>query len=384
MYITESWVHRITISSLSSPHLLKYLSMDSGAIVDEGISIMVVYMLYGMYTLISFLSIYFLWHHPRAIWHPRKLLLSLISTMFIVHTGVMLEMSICFVNDLKDTFGKVNGRLNLQAQLVEAMLARINFFLSDVIVVWRAMSLSSHAPSYKSRYVLSACLFASFVVLSVDGGFTLTALLRQNAQERLFALSSIGTTPVEQLGLMRITLPIVLFVTNIIATGYIGLAWWSFRKATKDFSKHAQEVMNIGQTLLFMFESGFIYSIIWIIIIFDIVFTFPPKITIALDLIIPQITAIYPALIILLNAAQKSIYTQNKNKKGDGSCHPNHASASVPIQNQSVVGILTTQFQLDIINNTFTTDIMAVDEEIFRRTSIEKSPGLDESNSESV
>lgn len=46
--------------------------------------------------------------------------------MFVIHTGLMVEMSICFLNDVKSTYERIDGRLNLQAQLVEALFARIN------------------------------------------------------------------------------------------------------------------------------------------------------------------------------------------------------------------------------------------------------------------
>ncbi|KIK59056.1 hypothetical protein GYMLUDRAFT_44799 [Collybiopsis luxurians FD-317 M1] len=261
--------------------------------------------------------------------------------MFVIHTGLMVEMSICFLNDVKSTYERIDGRLNLQAQLVEALFARINYFLSDFIVVWRAWSLSESLPRFKSRYVLSLCLFASFVMLVVDGAFTLVALSKQNLQDQSLALSSIGTTPIQRLGMLRIALPLVLFVTNTVATGYIGVTCWMFRRAISSSVEKPKEIINIGQTLLFMFESGFLYSMIWIVIIFDIAVSFPAKVTIALDLIIPQITAIYPALIILLNAAQKSI-SDEKDKE-----EATHPAATVQAT-RSV--ILTTQFQLDTVD----------------------------------
>ena len=124
------------------------------------------------------------WHLARR--HPlgsqsRRLLLLVILVMFIVHTCLMAEVSICFLDDIKGIFQAVNGRINLQAQIAEAVLARINvriqyfcgihiaqrrwwqYFLSDVVVVWRAWSLPQRRSSLKySRYILGVCLLASF------------------------------------------------------------------------------------------------------------------------------------------------------------------------------------------------------------------------------
>ncbi|KIK64723.1 hypothetical protein GYMLUDRAFT_399743 [Collybiopsis luxurians FD-317 M1] len=145
----------------------------------------------------------------------------------------------------------------------------------------------------------------------LDGGFALATLLRQHGEGHPlpFAVGNIDEGPY-QVG-KRIPLPLCLFITNIAATGYIGLAFWEFRNATKGYLEPSKKIINIRQTLYLMFESGLLYSIIWAVIFFDLVFCFPPEGSIVLGLITPQITAIYPALIILLNATQKSAWATN-------------------------------------------------------------------------
>ncbi|KIK64722.1 hypothetical protein GYMLUDRAFT_56736 [Collybiopsis luxurians FD-317 M1] len=221
--------------------------------------------------------------------------------MFVVHTGHMFEMGIQFVNNQKSRYQTVDAKFNLQAQVVEAVLVRTNYLLSDFVVVWRAWSLSACKPRLKSRYILSFCLFASF-------GLTLAALSKQRGYGHPLPLG-VGST-FYQVGL-RIPLPVVLFITNIVATGYIGVIFWEFQNAMRGYMEPSKRIANVRQTLYFMFESGFLYSMIWIVIFFDIVFRFPPEASIALGLITPQITAIYPTLIVSLNATQKSFWDES-------------------------------------------------------------------------
>ncbi|KIK64636.1 hypothetical protein GYMLUDRAFT_56703 [Collybiopsis luxurians FD-317 M1] len=229
--------------------------------------------------------------------------------MFIVHTGHVTETAIQFVDNLRRSENeKVDAKVDLQAQLVEAVLVRMNYLLSDFVVVWRAWSLTAHKPRLKSRHVLSICLFASFVVVMFDGGFTLATLSRQHGKGHPlpFGVGRIGGGPY-RMG-KSIPMPLCLFITNIVATGYIGVAFREFSCATKGYLEPSKRIINIRQTLYFMFESGLLYSVIWVMCrISHSVVCFPPDATIALGMITPQITAIYPALIILINAMQSSI-----------------------------------------------------------------------------
>ncbi|KIK64638.1 hypothetical protein GYMLUDRAFT_398519 [Collybiopsis luxurians FD-317 M1] len=278
-------------------------------LITSGIVIIVSSVLYGIYIMITVLSMHsLLRHQDRKVSQSHKLLLTIIIIMFIVHSGHVAETAIQFVDNLRRSGNeKVDAKVDLQAQLVEAVLVRMNYLLSDFVVVWRAWSLSAHKLRLKSRYVLSICLFVSFVVVMVDGGFTLAVLSRQHGKGHPlpFGVGSIGGGPY-RVG-KSIPMPLCLFITNIVATGYIGMAFREFLCATKGYLEPSKRIINIRQTLYFMFESGLLYSVIWIVILFDIIVWFPPDATIALGMITPQITAIYPALIILLIAMQSSI-----------------------------------------------------------------------------
>ncbi|KIK64738.1 hypothetical protein GYMLUDRAFT_982099 [Collybiopsis luxurians FD-317 M1] len=277
-------------------------------LITDGIVMMVSCVLYGIYIVITVLSLHSLLHQDRTVSHSHKLLLSIIIMMFIVHTGHVAETSIQFVDNLKRTQNEtVDVKVDLQAQLVEAVLVRMNYLLSDFVVVWRAWSLSAHKPHLKSRYVLSICLFTSFVVVMLDGGFALADLSRQHGEGHplQFGVGS-DNGRLSRIG-KSVPMPLFLFVTNIIATGYIGVAFWEFLSATKGYLEPSKRIINFRRTLYFMFESGLLYSVTWIVILFDVVVCFPLDANIALGMLTPQITAIYPALIILLIAMQSSI-----------------------------------------------------------------------------
>ncbi|KIK64744.1 hypothetical protein GYMLUDRAFT_56749 [Collybiopsis luxurians FD-317 M1] len=235
--------------------------------------------------------------------------------MFVVQTGNTVVMGIQFAEYLKRRFQTLNGALDVRAQLVEAVLVRLNYLLSDFVIVWRAWSLAAGKPQLRSRYVLSICLFASFVfhidkvVVILDGGFTLYALSIQHGKGHPLPLD-VGNTfyRVEK----RIFMPVCLFITNVVATSYIGIIIWEFLNATRGFLEPSTKIITFRQTLYLMFESGLLYSVIWVVIFFDIVMDFSPTISIFLGIVTPQITAIYPSLNILLTATQKSVFDESR------------------------------------------------------------------------
>ncbi|KIK53848.1 hypothetical protein GYMLUDRAFT_63510 [Collybiopsis luxurians FD-317 M1] len=293
---------------------------------------MVVLLLYGLYAALTMFSIYCLKSvlNPRdepsyrmksdaycvaryqhqATSHSRKILLCTVSLMFINHSGLVAATSICFVDDMKGLYTGVNGRLNFQAQLVEVVLARANYLLSDFIVIWRAWCFSNGRG--KSRYVLSLCLLASFVTLTVDGALSSLTLSKVNTEKYSPALSSVALLPRNQWGNRKIAMPLVLFTTNFVATIYIGMAFRMVRRVAKGYLVPSKKISIFGQMLLFMFESGLVYSALWLVLAFDIAYPFPHNVNTVITVVVPQITALYPAVIIVLDVAQKSMNTQSE------------------------------------------------------------------------
>ncbi|KIK53849.1 hypothetical protein GYMLUDRAFT_100290 [Collybiopsis luxurians FD-317 M1] len=279
-------------------------------VVTEALTMMIVLLLYGLYTCLTVVSIYCLKYQHQAISHSRKLLLCTVSLMFINHTGLLAAASICFVGDMKSLYTTVNGRLNLQAQLAEVVLARINYLLSDFIVIWRAWCLSNGRG--KSRYVLSLCLLASFISLMLDGILNILTLSKKDTTNYSPAIPSVAISPRNQWGNRKIVMPLVLFITNFAATIYIGMTFIMVRRVAKGYLVPSKKISIFGRMLLFMFESGLIYSALWFILIFDVAYPFPHKVNTVITLVVPQLTALYPAVIIVLDVAQKSLNTQSE------------------------------------------------------------------------
>ncbi|KAE9396865.1 hypothetical protein BT96DRAFT_996263 [Gymnopus androsaceus JB14] len=248
----------------------------------------------------------------------------------------MAELSICFLDGIKSISQVVNGQINLQAQIAVGVLARMNYFLSDGVVVWRAWSISQRRSSLKySRYILGICLLASFVGLLVDGVLNVVAKLSyQNTQNNALALSSIGAAE-QRLGEKRIAVPIILFLTNIVATGFIGM----FAGLQETNLGTPDILRKLVQILLFMFESGLVYSLIWIVmIVAATIRPFPKEVNIYIDVLLPQITAIYPALVIMLSAMQ------TEESVGDDLTVSSVRTRELP-------DILTTRIQIDTIDD---------------------------------
>lgn len=173
--------------------------------------------------------------------------------MFLVHTGIVAEVSICFLDDIQGTNQSANERINLQAQIAEAVLARINvdrIFLaasaqcshSPVVLSQRCgcylASLGNASAQIKLLYpcVLPCRIlwlvdpidgtrvfnWTLLVTVTVDGALNVIVLSNQNDP---FALSAISSSS-QELGKKRVPLPLVLFLTNVVATGFIGKTFW--------------------------------------------------------------------------------------------------------------------------------------------------------------
>ncbi|KAK7447466.1 hypothetical protein VKT23_014176, partial [Stygiomarasmius scandens] len=105
---------------------------------------------------------------------------------------------------------------------------------------------------------------------------------------------------------LLLTLP--LFITNFTATSLIGYRAWCHRKAVaSNLSSSRNSMTRVQKILLLLVESGLVYCTLWIA--YTVISISGNPLTISFQvytIVMPLISALYPVLIILLSALEKS------------------------------------------------------------------------------
>ncbi|KAJ7214401.1 hypothetical protein GGX14DRAFT_63521 [Mycena pura] len=259
----------------------------------EFITTAIQFFLHGLYTTLVSIAVYNMWTHKRR---PARLpLIAAVLLMFVCSNIQVIEQiayTIIQVADLglnpKDTTILVR---NIRES--ENIFGRINYFMSDGIVVWRAWILWQD--NIRVKVLLSICIVASFAGITTDMSFLSLYLFGNNS-----------FTPT---GPRTLILIIPLMTTNIVATVLFGIKSWVYRTQVKDLLGIAKNKRtNVERILVNLTESGGIYCLFWVPMLFISLTTTDPnnlgyKITANL---LPQFSAIYPVIIVILVAMEKT------------------------------------------------------------------------------
>ncbi|KAF9060321.1 hypothetical protein BDP27DRAFT_1430212 [Rhodocollybia butyracea] len=216
----------------------------------------------------------------------------MISLMFLCDTLFMFFVVAEFVNIFRDPDSPSVGAL----LTVAAVMARFMYLICDIIIVWRAWSLAeSRYP--RAKYILSVCLAASALMLLVS----VVLLIVQHFDLTL----SIGTAA-ESL------LPLLMLITNVVSTGFIAKITWDSRRTMKLTFRGSEDprFQSTGRIMILMLESGFIYSFVSLLVFLDAVMALPgtSAFTVVLAILFPQLTALFPTIVIFVNATHRSVY----------------------------------------------------------------------------
>ncbi|KAK7464099.1 hypothetical protein VKT23_006261 [Stygiomarasmius scandens] len=181
-----------------------------------------------------------------------------------------------------------------ELDIAQDVIYPINFFFSDAVVVWRAWVLVLS----KSRVILALLLFGS--------ACSVTLTLVQD----VLPTSLQDNTPYNA----AVLTPLLL--TNLFATCMIGHKFWSSRNFLKPYTLDDSHQPGPGSTkrpwtdvekiFLIMLESGFLYLVVWVFSILANVGVFGDAAADLKDAFLPHLAAIYPPMVFLLVASQKS------------------------------------------------------------------------------
>ncbi|KAJ7584627.1 hypothetical protein C8J56DRAFT_1166654 [Mycena floridula] len=244
---------------------------------------------YGYYTILALAAIYILIHR-RGLHKSlaRRVLLGFIITMLLVSTVcfiVDVEMSILQDKILAAPAQSSSSAITSwkRSATVYTISVHVMFFMSDLIVVWRAWVLCDRRSIH---VVLFCCILAS-----IAGN-----VIHVAEQIRLWTGAILEITP-------KIITLVVLFLlasSNVVATSAIAHKAWMCRVSVR------KELSNIAQTtraekvLLLLIESGAVYLGGWVV---DVMLFLVPSTGLPFlygSEFTPYITAMYPVIVILL------------------------------------------------------------------------------------
>ncbi|KAL1760306.1 hypothetical protein FB107DRAFT_287130 [Schizophyllum commune] len=220
-------------------------------------------------------------------------LLSAVALAFIASSIGILTQMLAFVTQcpLIDLFPTDPRTLAYRLAVLHVVSCRINYVLSDALLVWRAWVL------WHDRRVVHG-LLAFCLILSSVGVIYETASL----PSRIWSNDLRST--------LIINLP--LLFTNVVATALVGLRVWFYRREVAAYISPMSTDTHIGGVLMLLFEAGAVYCVISVInLAIDISASSgssstPVVFTNAMFLI----AAIYPTLIVVAVTAQQHAATK--------------------------------------------------------------------------
>ncbi|KAL1700700.1 hypothetical protein EV121DRAFT_283223 [Schizophyllum commune] len=176
-----------------------------------------------------------------------------------------------------------------QSRIVQSVNARLSYLISDIIVVWRAWVLWPDSRLVKGLLLLCAC------------GSTIGVTL-----DCVWVLLEVGAIPMAQRTLTR-TLP--LLVTNLVATGLVGIRAWQYRTQIKGNLGLLTKRSQVEKVLVLLVESGFVYCLIWVIAMVLQILGAGLTTDSAYGIVsatYPRLAGIYSTAVVLAVAAQRS------------------------------------------------------------------------------
>ncbi|TRM69730.1 hypothetical protein BD626DRAFT_392096 [Schizophyllum amplum] len=159
---------------------------------------------------------------------------------FYVISQRALQFNPFVIADLVGTYKRINT--------LEVAMVRINFVLSDFVVVWRAWIVWTG-----NRYVqatLGICLVATVACSVADFVISYRAIETLNIYG-----------PAEARALLAI-LP--LLITNVVASALVGYKVWDYRRTIKA-SLGQRSRTRVEKVMMLLVESGLLYAVIWIV-----------------------------------------------------------------------------------------------------------------------
>ncbi|KAJ6630378.1 hypothetical protein B0H10DRAFT_1984376 [Mycena sp. CBHHK59/15] len=244
---------------------------------------------YGVFFTVAMMSTYSLVQRGIRGSLPRQCLLAITMVMVLAATAhlglhipfIMLQLPVLVNDAAKPT--EMLQRLDA----AQTGLRRLVYFLSDVVVVWRAWAIWSD--NLLVICFLAVSLFATFVTSVILYSFNINKIFH-NHPYTSFTENFLGTFG--------------LLVTNFGATALIGYKVWYYRRNLKRYINRGNSATKVESVLILLLESGGIYCAFWVLVM---VGDFGYFQDFGFEWFQPNISGIYPTIVILVVSHQKML-----------------------------------------------------------------------------
>ncbi|KAH9052580.1 hypothetical protein EDB87DRAFT_425335 [Lactarius vividus] len=256
---------------------------------------------YGVYIVLYVTSVYILSKPGFTSSRPRMLMFGITTLMFaLAIVALVLRIALGFQNMqflLNLDFGPTNAHWHIWSDtrffvvfIVEEIITRLMYILSDIICAWRAVVLWN-----RDKRIIAILLLLILVTIAAAGcEVGLGGLVPPSGQSSLQGdrgpFIMVGPT----LG------------TNLVSTGLIAWKAWQHRVEVKKHLGEASRSVRVERVFALLVESGFIYCCVWIVYLISARDLIPVPGFAVMDDILLFVSGLYPTLIIILVAMQKS------------------------------------------------------------------------------
>ncbi|KAJ3796331.1 hypothetical protein GGU11DRAFT_788682 [Lentinula aff. detonsa] len=243
--------------------------------------------LYGIYSTLFTVSTYIMIGQGLDV-PSRKFLLGLTTFMYTVTTMYMAASIANMIQLIQSLFFGFSTRNVINIQIFNALFL-VNYGLTDGVVVWRAWVLCRYdhrTALFTSVFFLCCALLSEMSTIAVR--VTLSCLPPSDENAFLSLSRVINITQVSNLGLS--------LLTNLTATGTVSFKAWRLRKMF-----FVGPRPRAGKIMVFIVESGVLYSISLITILIATLIPLP-KGTLG-DLYTPvnlQLAGMYPLIVLIM------------------------------------------------------------------------------------
>jgi len=188
----------------------------------------------------------------------------------------------------------LNNKIN-DITVFAAVLTRINYFLGDAVVVWRAWVIWGRQKPV--LLTLAALLLGSFAAAVVDLSLSMSELLDGDDVDNDSAI---------KLGERSMVLTLPLLTTNIVSSILIMVKAWEHRRFIKSDLSGGSAADRVANILIWILETAALYCFIWLFYLLAS-FKFFSEITFdVMDSLMFMVAGVYPTIIIILVSINRS------------------------------------------------------------------------------
>ncbi|KAI9450470.1 hypothetical protein BJY52DRAFT_176724 [Lactarius psammicola] len=246
---------------------------------------------YGVYIVLYITSVHIVLGKPGfTSSRPRMFMFGITTFMFVlgiitqvIRTGYRIQL-------MQLELGLTDGGKwsSFGIVIVEATITRLMYILSDVICAWRAVVLWN-----RDKRVIAVLLL-----------FILGTIAAAGCELGLGLASSPGDILISDPGPLIMVGPTL--ATNLLSTGLIAWKAWQHRVSVRKHLGEGSGSVRVERVFALLIESGFLYCCPWILYLISAFNVIPePGFTVLYDVLL-FISGLYPTLIIILVAMQKS------------------------------------------------------------------------------